>query len=198
MRHPFQSIPADKRPAVFWPLLLITLFLLVLLNMEGKPMVTPAAPLGIVSYELAGSVSRAQEILASWDQRAQLSAAFSLGLDYVFMLAYSTTIGLACVWTADALRRRGWPLASVGAPLAWGLWLAAAFDATENIALVVILFRDRPVTLAGSGALVCDLQVQPDLPGAGICFLRHGGFPGGETQEDLNRRWTRMNADKDF
>jgi hypothetical protein len=95
-----------------------------------------------------------QQILASWDQRAQLSAAFSLGLDYVFMLAYSTTIGLACIWTADVLRRRSWPLAWVGAPLAWvgaplawvgaplawGQWLAAAFDATENIALVVILF----------------------------------------------------------
>jgi hypothetical protein len=140
MRHPFQSIPADKRPKVFWPLLVITLFLMVLLNLEGKPMVTQAAPLGIVSYELAGSVSRAQKILASWDQQAQLSAAFSLGLDYVFMLAYSAAIGLACIWTADALRRRGWPLASLGAPLAWGLWLAAAFDAMENIALVVILF----------------------------------------------------------
>jgi hypothetical protein len=140
MRHPFQAIPPEVRPKVFWPMLAITLFLLVLLNLEGKPMVTPAAPLGIVSYELAGSVSRAQQILASWDQRAQLSAAFSLGLDYVFMLAYSTTIGLACIWTADVLRRRSWPLAWVGAPLAWGQWLAAAFDATENIALVIILF----------------------------------------------------------
>jgi hypothetical protein len=140
MRHPLQSIPANKRPKVFWPLLVITLFLLVLLNLEGKPMVTQAAPLGIVSYELAGSVSRAQQILASWDQQAQLSAAFSLGLDYVFMLAYSAAIGLACIWTADALHRRNWPLAWVGAPLAWGVWLAAAFDATENIALVVVLF----------------------------------------------------------
>jgi hypothetical protein len=140
MRHPFQSIPVNKRPTVFWPLLVVTLFLMVLLNVEGQPMVTQAAPLGIVSYELAGSVSKAQEILASWDQMAQLSAAFSLGLDYVYMLAYSVTIGLACIWAADALRRRAWPLASVGAPLAWGMWLAAAFDAIENVALVVILF----------------------------------------------------------
>jgi hypothetical protein len=140
MHHPFQAIPANKRPKVFWPLLVVTLFLMVLLNMEGKPMITPAAPLGIVSYELAGSVTKAQEILASWNQQAQLSAAFSLGLDYVFMLAYSSAIGLACIWTADALRRRGLPLASIGAPLAWGLWLAAVFDAIENVALVVILF----------------------------------------------------------
>jgi len=140
MRHPFQSIPANKRPKIFWPLLVITLFLMALLNLEGKPMVTPAAPLGIVSFELAGSVSQAQQILASWDQKAQLSAAFSLGLDYVFILAYSAAIGLACIWTADALHRRNWPLAWVGAPLAWGQWLAAALDATENIALVVILF----------------------------------------------------------
>lgn len=140
MRHPFQSIPVNQRAKVFWPLLVVTLFLMVLLNVEGKPMVTPAAPLGIVSYELAGSVPKAQQILASWDQQAQLSAAFSLGLDYVFMLVYSAAIGLACIWTADALHRRGWPLASFGAPLAWGMWLAAALDAIENVALVVILF----------------------------------------------------------
>ena len=99
-----------------------------------------AAPLGIISYELAGTVEEAQAILDSWDSSAQLHAAFALGFDYVFMLAYSTTIGLACVMAAGALRSRDWPLAGVGAGLAWGQWLAASLDAVENIALTAMLF----------------------------------------------------------
>ena len=113
---------------------------MVVLNLVGAPLNTPAAPLGIVSFELAGSSQRAQEILGSWDVHAQLRAAFSLGLDYVFMLAYSATIGLACIWAGEALQAYGWPLAGLGRLLAWSQWLAALLDGLENIALVAVLF----------------------------------------------------------
>ncbi|HEX7973273.1 MAG TPA: hypothetical protein VF498_02610 [Anaerolineales bacterium] len=129
------------RGRVFWPLLAATLALMVLLNWEGGPLVTSPAPYGIVSFELAGSVDRSQAILDSWDANAQLHAAFSLGVDYLFMVLYSAAIGLACIWSADRLHRLGWPLASLGAWLAWGLWLAALFDAVENVALLSNLFN---------------------------------------------------------
>jgi hypothetical protein len=44
------------------------------------------------------------------------------------------------LWSARALRLRGWPLAGAGAPLAWGLLLAAALDAAENAALLTMLW----------------------------------------------------------
>jgi hypothetical protein len=53
---------------------------------------TAAAPNGIVSYELAGNIKPAAEILASWDARAQLFAAFGLVLDYLFMTAYALAL----------------------------------------------------------------------------------------------------------
>ena len=61
-------------------------------------------------------------------------------LDYVFLLSYSTTIGLACVWTARFLHDRQWSLARIGVPLAWVQWLAAVLDAIENYALITMLF----------------------------------------------------------
>ena len=140
MSHPFQRLaPASARGA-FIPLLLVTLVVMVILNLVSTPLTTEAAPLGIVSYELAGSVAQAQRILDSWDVPAQIQAAFALGFDYVFMLAYATAIGLACVMAAGVLRSRRWPLAAAGAALAWGQWLAAGFDAVENIALTTMLF----------------------------------------------------------
>ncbi|MBN1148443.1 MAG: hypothetical protein JXA78_14380 [Anaerolineales bacterium] len=140
MSHPFESIAPHRRKAYFWSLLAATLVVMAVLNAVSAPLVTPAAPYGIVSYELAGDAAAARAILDSWDADARLRAAFGLGFDYLFMLAYCVTIALACVWAADTLRQRGWPLASWGAPLAWGQWLAAGLDALENLALACILF----------------------------------------------------------
>jgi hypothetical protein len=140
MHHPFEYIPPEWRKKLFWLGLFASLALMIVLNLVGAPLTTAPAPYGIVSYELAGSVSQSQAILESWDQQAQMSAAFSLGLDYLFMAAYSTAIGLGCLWAADTLRRRGWPLSQLGVPLAWGQWLAAMFDGIENLALTRFLF----------------------------------------------------------
>ena len=140
MHHPFERIAATRRPFYFWPLLAATVGIMVIFQVTHAPLNTPAAPSGIVSFELAGTVEKARQMVASWDTHTQLIAAFGLGFDYLFMAVYSATIGLACIWSADMLRQRKWPLASLGAPLAWGLGLAALFDAFENIGLLVILF----------------------------------------------------------
>ena len=66
-------------------------------------------------------------------------AGFSLGLDYLFMVAYSTTIALGCLWAADAFRARLPGLAAAGPWLAWGQWVAGLCDAVENVALTVML-----------------------------------------------------------
>lgn len=140
MNHPLEAMPPELRSRAFWALLALTLLLMILLNWAGLPLVTSAAPSGIVSFELAGSAGQAQAILDSWDTGARLHAAFSLGLDYLFMPVYSTAIGLACLWAARRLRQVSWPLAVLGAWLAWGLWLAALLDATENVSLLASLF----------------------------------------------------------
>ena len=139
MKHPLESIPSPQRRRVFLPLLVLTLVVMAVLNGVGGPLVTRAAPQGIVSFELASDVSSAQSILDSWDARARAHAGFSLGFDFTFLILYSTTIACACAWGTKGLGKVWRPLASVGPVLAWGQWLAALLDAVENTALWVIL-----------------------------------------------------------
>ncbi len=128
MRHPFQSLQPGQGKWIFSSAFVLFVILTVLFRFLDVPR-------GIVAFELAGSVTASQSIINAWDKNAQLVAAFGLGIDYLYMIAYSTVIGMACLWAARTLAARNWPLRSFGPPLAWGLWLAALFDATENVAL---------------------------------------------------------------
>ena len=65
-------------------------------------------------------------------------------LDYGYILSYGLFFTLAGFATRDTARARGWPrLAAAGKVLAFFALAAAAFDATENVALLL--------TLAGHG-----------------------------------------------
>ena len=140
MRHPLAAIPAGRRARVFVPLLVATFALMlgVFAPIEAE-LRTPECPQGIVSFELAGDETTAEEIIASWDARARLVAAFGLGIDYLFLVVYSTTIALGCVWAAGVLGAVSPALAALGMLLAWGQWLAAVLDAIENVALWTLL-----------------------------------------------------------
>jgi len=50
-------------------------------------------------FEFAGSLESAVKIIRSWDEAVRILAAFSIGLDFLFLILYSTTIGLACLWS---------------------------------------------------------------------------------------------------
>lgn len=129
-----------RRGLLWWLLLALTIVLTIVLQAVDAPLKTPAAPHGIVSFELAGTAPAAQSILDSWDIDARAHAGFSLGLDYLYMPAYALTIGLACVWAARGMgRRRQW-LGGLGWALAFGLGVAALLDAVENYALTTMLF----------------------------------------------------------
>jgi hypothetical protein len=135
LAHPLNAIPADKRVRVFVPLLIATLVITFLFRFIG-----PTQPT-IVDFELAGSVEQAQAIIDAWNQTDRIRAGFSLGFDYLYMPVYSTTIALACVMAAGVLKRKSWN--TIGLLLAWGLWIAALFDATENLALFTELLGNN-------------------------------------------------------
>ena len=114
--------------------------IMLVMNTAGKSLNTEEAPYGIISFELAGSVQKTEDILNSWDPAAQLRASFIQGLDFLYLVIYSTTLVLAVLWASETLFKAGWPPASAGIYLAWGMWLAGVLDAVENIALVGMLF----------------------------------------------------------
>ena len=138
MNHPLLHVQHDRRLPIFLLFLALTVLTMLALNTSGRALVTGAAPAGIISYEFAGDVSTANKIIASWDEIARIYAGFNLGLDYAYLLLYSTAIAMTIVWLSEGLSNRGWFLI-LAVALAWGQWLAAGLDAIENFALLRLL-----------------------------------------------------------
>jgi hypothetical protein len=146
-RTPFDWLPVAQQPRAFVALLALTIVVMVALQILGAPLKTDAAPAGIVSFELAGTLPAAQGIVESWNATARVYAGLNLGLDFLFIPAYALCIGLGCVLVARALAARVAMLASVGVLLAWAQWLAALLDAIENYALIQLLLGSQQAAL---------------------------------------------------
>jgi hypothetical protein len=136
-RHPFAWLSASGQKRAFIILFIFTLAVMVSLNALGRPLNTEVAPLGIVSFELAGELSLAQSMVESWGPTGRVYAGLNLGLDYLFMVAYSSAIALGCVLVARSLSPR------VGVLLAWAQFGAALLDAVENYALIQVLLGSQ-------------------------------------------------------
>jgi hypothetical protein len=189
MRHPFQGIKQGRRTRTFLLLLSGMLAVMIPLSIVSQPLKTGAAPAGMVSFELAATAAKASEIIMSWDSTARLHAAFSLGLDYLFLVAYSTTIGFACVWAASVLGRRRPALETLGLLVAWGQWGAGLFDATENTALILLLFGSSSDSLAHIAFVAAILKFALTIVGllfasagvAGWILSRKGATKAGDS-----------------
>jgi hypothetical protein len=121
----------------------LTLLLVIIMQAIGAPLVNKSAPLGIVSFEFAGKLPIARQMLDAWGEQGRLYAALSLGLDYLFLAAYATSIALACTLVSQRLLS-GLPLlAKIGILLAWGQFGAALLDCIENVALIRVLLGSQ-------------------------------------------------------
>jgi len=149
MNHPLVFIPNEKRKPLFFAFLAGTLILFAIFRVLDAPLQTPAAPSGIVSFELAGSPGNAQAMVASWSEYARLFAGFGLGFDFLFMPVYALALSLGILLATE---RHPGGFAKLGAWLGWGALVAPLFDAVENIgllkSLVSPLFSLWPVVSA--------------------------------------------------
>lgn len=139
MKHPLQLLSHSQQTTLFRITFALTLLIFGIFAIIGAPLQTPAAPQGIVSFELATNVQQAQAMVDSWKGAPTLWAAFGLGFDYLFMPIYALAAATACLWAARIFGERGSPAARAGVPLAWGAWLAGCLDALENAALLRML-----------------------------------------------------------
>lgn len=171
MPHPLGFIPNTAQKKVFFALFALTLGLFGVFRVLDAPLRTDAAPNGIVSFELAGTSAQAEAILQSWDARAQLFAAFGLGLDYLFMPAYALTIALGVLMAA---RKHSGKFALVGAYVGWGALFAAVFDAVENFALWHLL--NATATALSPPIAFAAATIKFSLILAGIFFALAGWF----------------------
>jgi hypothetical protein len=131
-------IPAQARWPLLWSMLIPTVLLWLWIRRLDTPLKTSVAR-GIVSLELAGNSGRTRAILASWNRGARRAALHSLWVDFPFIVAYSTSLGLGCALAAGTLHARGWHLAGLGLPLAWAQWGAGIADVVEDMALLRVL-----------------------------------------------------------
>ncbi|MFO1393529.1 MAG: hypothetical protein U1F09_07205 [Steroidobacteraceae bacterium] len=96
----------------------------------------PASPNGIVSFELCAYSGACRDIVAHWDPTTQLKAALSLGVDYLFMVAYPAAICFGLLLVPDA-QQYAWPAAIfatvkftvLGVVLAWFMYAGLRYAA---------------------------------------------------------------------
>ena len=186
MNHPLNFLPSNLYKPLFVTFLALTLVLFAVLDFVGKPLKTFAAPHGIISFEFAGSPECAQLIVSSWqesrsgfpddvivlDAKPKLYAAFSLGLDYLFMPTYALALALGI---SLAARKHSDRFSSFGWVAGWGAVVAALFDAVENYALFRVLLGEFASPYPEIAAVCAAIKFALIILGgvyAGIGFIR--------------------------
>ncbi|MFH1981745.1 MAG: hypothetical protein ABIL58_07870 [Pseudomonadota bacterium] len=170
---PFSWIPGRRRLPAFIVTTALAVVLLAALMVLDRPLRTIAAPDGIVSFEVAGSMDSARRILDSWPPEARVAAGLSLGLDYLFLVAYAAAIAMGCGMVADRLASEKPGFSRLGTILAWGQFAAAGCDMVENVMLILMLQGHMAPALPAA-ALGCAL-VKFTVIGAGLFYAGAGG-----------------------
>ena len=138
-RHPYEWISLSAQTRAFWALFVVTILVMASVQVIDTLLKNDVAPSGIVSFELAGELSLAQKMVEAWGRKGRIAAGLSLGLDYLFLLAYAGSIGMGCVLIARGISKSANYLYSVGIFIAWALLVAALLDMVENYALIRVL-----------------------------------------------------------
>lgn len=113
---------------------LATLVMFLILAGINQPLMTPFAPKGIVSLQMAADAKHTLSILASWGEHGLLWAQASLWLDFLFVAAFVATLFMLTNYLLED--RPGVRERKVGH------WVKAAFigsglsDITENALLL--------------------------------------------------------------
>jgi hypothetical protein len=146
-------LPGPDFPKALTFGLLTTLVLFIALLLVNEPLQTSVAPKGILSFQMAGTVDQAEQILASWDREAVSSAKASLWLDFPFAAAYVITLLLL---TKHLSRDRPGVRERTVSRWVRGLFIGAGVsDVAENVLLLNNL--DNPSDSVSLAAALCAL-----------------------------------------
>ena len=144
---PAGLINLEKRSRFFWLLFALTMLVVIAMQITGQALKTVAAPGGIVSLELIGSLEGSRSIIHSWQGEAMTWAGINMGMDFLFLTLYGITISLGCLLTADNFRNHFQFLKRIGQWLAIGVLVAAFLDIIENVSLIALLVGNNHALL---------------------------------------------------
>jgi hypothetical protein len=136
---PFGRWPPPTRRRALAATFFASVGVSVLLAVVGAPLTTPVVSGGIVTFEFAGAAAEARRIMAAWGAAGVDAAWTQTWLDFLYLATYGPSLALACGLAAGVWARRGVGYGRLGVLLSWGALAAAAFDAVENVALLLLL-----------------------------------------------------------
>ena len=135
-----------------------SLSLILMLQLRGldEPLQTNDTR-GIVAYELAWSQPRSAAIISDWQHNDAIEAAkVSLGVDFVFLLAYPLMFSFGAALLVRAPTSTSFHRA--GTLLSKAVLLCIPLDATENLALWHMLDAGASDALAHLAAICATLK----------------------------------------
>ncbi len=136
---PFNNTTAGFRRKAMWTFGILTVILLLVMRWADSFLITEETPDGIIGFELAKNIHDARIMLDVWGDQGRVVAAFSLGIDYLFLISYSMFLGLVSFSLAKKLEGRLNLLSKAGYLFSWLILLAGLYDAIENFALIKIM-----------------------------------------------------------
>jgi hypothetical protein len=86
MLDPYKWLSDSAQRSALLIFLLLSVTLLTGMHALDQTLITDAAPSGIVSFELAGNIKQAKQILEDWGPEGRIYAVLSLGLDFLFLI----------------------------------------------------------------------------------------------------------------
>ena len=98
---------------------------------QGRSLVTPVAPRGIVDMEFARTAERFFELRLFWNPG---SVSTNIYLDFLFIAAYAWFLVTACIFIRERTAWTKWSNAFITISLA-----AAVFDLCENFLILLVL-----------------------------------------------------------
>lgn len=136
MNHPLARLGEATERKLVLGLLVASAVLGGVLGYGESHNVTNVAPLGIVSFQLAGKPLMSQLILEKWRALPDGTFWVSFGLytDFAFMLVYTTLFALLALRLGRRLETRDPANARVAGVVAWLATLALPLDLLENVA----------------------------------------------------------------
>ena len=153
MQHPTYRLHPNRRKAVFYWGLLASLLIgtLLLTAIElGSGM------LELARLTLSGSTTKANTVLANWNESDRLFISFANGFDYLFGMITFSTLAVGCAWVGDF---NGRPTAAYGSFLTWMASLGILLDIPENAAYLIMVLGNTQTPWPQIAAASCSARV---------------------------------------
>jgi hypothetical protein len=129
-----------------------TVVIFLVMRWLSNEVTTPATPKGIVSFELAKNFTTAQTMMQAAGVK---NMQFNTGIDFLFIIAYTSLFLLCCKALMDNYRSSG--LKTIGLIFLELSVLVGILDLVENIAMLITLGgygSDISVTISRWAAIV--------------------------------------------